>query len=175
MKKLIYIIVTTLLLTFLSGHFVLYKYVNYTHKQEFRQYLRTNTKDLRIIEIYPSQLFVSSKNLTWKDHNKEVEIDGEVYDIINIKNDGIKVLLSVVIDRLEREQFEKYKEQTASIFNDQGGRKQNTITQLLSLKGIFSNNASLTLHFACSDLVFPEAKYLLSFGYASVPVPPPIV
>ena len=175
MKKALYITITGLILVFLMGHFVAYKYIGYIHKSEFKKHLKTNVHKVEEIEINPSQLFADSKTMRWKDGNTEVEIDGEMYDIVSIRNAGTKVILNVVMDKVEKEQFEKYKKQAGSIYHNSNSGKQNALKDLLNLKVTLNSTSTEVLILNQSGLLFSQPNSCVRSGYKSVLTQPPIV
>ena len=159
----------------MCGHFVLYKYVNYTHKNEFRKYLKTNSHNIEEIEINPSLLFVNSGTILWKDGNKEIEIGGEMYDIVGIKNKGTKVVLCIVMDKAEKQQFEKFKKQSGSIYGNESRNKQDVVKDFLSLKVTFNSSSKTFFVFSNSDISFSEPSSKICFGFIGIQTPPPII
>lgn len=86
-----------------------------SYKKEFKSFVFETKKksNYTTIKINPGELFINSSTLIWEDENKEVVYKGVLYDIVCIKNIGVKVELTVVSDEQEME----LKKQFASLFD----------------------------------------------------------
>ncbi len=175
MKKASLIAALSLMVMFLTGHYFIYRGVIKSHKKEFKTYIRSNFAKTEQLEINPSQLYTDNVEMKWLDENKEICLNGVMYDILNIKNAGTKIILNVVKDADEKELMDRYRDQ----FNDQyengnAGRKNNNILKdLLSMKYFQRSNSSITLlisGYNYSASFTPE----LSSIYLHVQTPPPL-
>jgi len=175
MKKAICAIAAVLILVFITGHFFLFKIAQHSHKSEFKHYLKSNAVTIQKIELSPSELFVDSKTITWKDDNTEIEMNGEMYDVMEIKNSGTKVILSIVPDKVEKTLFEKYRAQAASIYNNRNSKENNGIKDLLTLKVTVKEPVRNPSSAAGSDVLFKENSFRTCFGFTTVQTPPPLV
>lgn len=154
----------------MSGHFLFYKYVNYCHKVEFKNYIKSNISQIEEIEITPSQLFVDSEGFIWKDDNTELKIGNEMYDIVSISY-GTKIILRVVNDKIEKKLFENYK---MCINSNSEDNKLNILKDFLSLKVIFNSEGNDLCLFPQSIVFFPEPFIPTCLGYITIQIPPPL-
>lgn len=174
MRKVSYIIALSLITVFLTGHFFIYKSVLSSHKKEFKAYIRSQFAKTEQIEISASELYVNSKQMTWLDENKEVCLNGIMYDIVSIKNNGTKVVLCVVNDKHEKELLNRYQNQFNDIYeNGNTGKKNNNlIKDFLSLKFFHKNTGAITLYSQLNNYSFIQNSPI-SFGYLRIFSPPP--
>lgn len=176
MRKTAFIISMSLITVLLTGHFFIYKGVLKAHKKEFKAFIRSNFVRSEQLEIDPSQLYRDNAEMQWLDENKEVCLNGMMYDILSIKNAGTKVILNVVKDKDEKELMDRYRDQ----FNDQyenskSGKKGNTILKdLLSLK--YLADSSLKQELQTQHVNFTTVLDLkIQSVYLNVQTPPPLV
>lgn len=161
---------------FLTGHYFIYKSVLKAHKKEFKTYIRSNFAKTEQLEINPSQLYTDNLEMQWLDENKEVCLNGVMYDILSIKNAGTKVILNVVKDKDEKELMNRYRDQFNNQYeNGNTGKKNNHILKdLLSMKYFQGSHSTISL-------LISEDNYSISFTselssvYLSVQSPPPLV
>src|SRR5688572_12023512 len=100
LKKTITIFLFTLISIFSCGSYLIYKSYLHSYKSDFKAYINSNKKDIKLstILINPSELYVNSKTIIWEDENKEVIHKGVLYDIVSIKNQNGKVVLFALSD-----------------------------------------------------------------------------
>ncbi len=160
---------------FLTGHYFIYKSVLKSHKKEFKTYIRSHFAKIEQIEIAPSELYTNTNQLTWLDENKEVLLNGIMYDIVSLKTEGGKVVLNVVKDKDEKELMNRYQKQFNDIYeNGNTGKKNNNlIKDFLSLK-YFQNRNSAICVFAKEFNPFSRRQFVLNEGFRSSLFLPPI-
>lgn len=176
MKKASLIIALSLMTVFLTGHYFIYKSVLKAHKKEFKSYIRANFAKSEQLEINPSQLYTDNHEMKWLDENKEVCLNGVMYDILSIKNAGTKVILNVVKDKDEKELMNRYQNQFNDIYeNGNTGKKDNSLLKdFLSLK-FFQKSFSQINLFTTEHNYSVFFKSDLPLVYLSVQTPPPLV
>lgn len=175
MRKISYIIALSLITVFLTGHYFIYKSVLKSHKKEFKTYIRSHFAKIEQIEISPSELYANNKHLIWLDENKEVSLNGVMYDIVSIKNAGKKVILFVVNDKDEKELMNRYNKQFNDIYESGNTGKQNNnlLKDFLSLKYFQKSLSGITL-FAQNSSPVCYLLFVTSEGYLSTQFLPPI-
>lgn len=175
MRKISYIIALSLITVFLTGHYFIYKSVLKSHKKEFKTYIRSHFAKIEQIEISPSELYNNNKHITWLDENKEISLNGIMYDIISIKNAGTKVVLNVVNDKNEKELMNRYNKQFNDIYENGNTGKQNNnlLKDFLSLK-YFQKQLSKIKLFTQEHNYIPETKLITCSGYYKIQLLPPI-
>jgi hypothetical protein len=176
MKKASFIIVISLVTVFLTGHYFIYKSVLKSHKKEFKAFIRSNFVKSEQLEINPSQLYSDNVGMKWLDENKEVCLNGVMYDILSIQNAGTKVILHVVKDKDEKELMDCYRDQFNTIYeNGNTGKKNNNILKdLLSMKYFQRSYSAISL--LTSEYNYSTSlTSALSSVYLSVQTPPPQV
>lgn len=84
------------ILVFSCGSFFIYKIYLRSYKKEFRSFVNIQKQDkLESYTIPLNQLYVSSAVLKWEDENKEVIIEGKLYDVIALVIQNDQVILSL--------------------------------------------------------------------------------
>lgn len=174
MKKASLIIALALMTVFLTGHYFIYKTVLKAHKKEFKTYIRSNFAKTEQLEINPSQLYTDNLEMQWLDENKEVCLNGVMYDIISIKSAGTKVILNVAKDKDEKELMNRYRDQFNDIYeNGNAGKKNNNLLKdFLSLKYFQNSNSSIVV-FSEEHKHIIEQHLSLSFTSIGISTPPP--
>ena len=175
MRKVLYIITVSLITVFLTGHYFIYKSVLKSHKKEFKTYIRSHYAKIEQLEISPSQLYSDNTEMKWLDENKEVCLNGIMYDIISIKNAGTKVILFVVNDKNEKELMNRYqKEFNNSYENGNTGKQNNNLLKdFLALKYFQKSHADIVV-FEGSLRYFCNKKFITSVGHPNSLLIPPI-
>ncbi len=144
MKKLIIIIVLTII-SFLSiGSYILYKGYLKAYKADFRTYINLHQQHLPLVKhiIQKSELYVNTKLIQWEDEDKEVVINGKLYDVISstiIKN-------TVELSLLEDTNEQGIKKEFASSFDLTNSKSNNPIKllkQFLALKCVVNHSQNL--------------------------------
>lgn len=174
MRKASYIIALSLITVFLTGHYFIYKSVLNSHKTAFKTYIRSHYAKTEKIEISPSELYTNSKKLTWLDENKEICLNGVMYDLLSIKNSGTKVILCVVNDKDEKELMNLYQKQFNDIYEsgNTGKKNNNLVKDLLSLKFFQKNSGTITLYSRENNYPFIQNSSII-LCYLTVFTPPP--
>ena len=174
MRKISYIIALSLITVFLTGHYFIFKSVLSSHKKEFKTYIRSHHAKIEQIEISPSQLYSDNAELKWMDENKELCLNGVMYDIVSIKTAGTKVILNVINDKEEKELMNRYHKQFNESCNEgAAGQKGNDLLKdFLSLKYFQSRNRSIVV-FSQEYKFTSELRPSLMFGYSEISAPPP--
>lgn len=174
MRKATFIIALSLITVFLTGHYFIYKGMLKSHKKEFKTYIRTHFAKIEQFAIHPSELYTDTKEMQWLDENKEVCLNGVMYDIVSIKSAGTKVVLNMVKDKDEKELMNRYNKQFNDIYeNGTGGKKNNNlIKDFLSLKYFQNSNSSIVM-FSEAHKYIREAQPSLVFASIGVSTPPP--
>lgn len=168
LKKTVTIILFSLISIFSCGSYLIYKSYLYSYKSDFKAYINTNKKDIKLstILISPSELYVNSKTIIWEDENKEVIHQGVLYDIVSIKNQNGKVVLFALSDCKEQE----FKKQFAENFNESSskstGNTLKLLKQFLALKYVSSdaslvfNNTSILNEYKRGSCFKPEPVFI---------------
>ena len=174
MRKAGFILTLSLITVFFTGHFFIYKSLLKVHKREFKAYIRSHFVKAEQIEINPAQLYADNSEMQWLDDNKEVCLNGVMYDILNIEQAGTKIILHAVKDTDEKELMDRYRDQ----FNDQyengarGKKNNNVLKELLSFKYLqTAQQKTLPGHTAIDHAHHFISK--TSSGYLTVISPPP--
>src|SRR5687767_2243552 len=174
MRKAAFIISLSLISVFITGHYFIYKSVLKAHKKEFKAFIRSNYVKPEQLEINPSQLYTDNLEMQWLDENKEVCVNGVMYDILSIKNAGTKVILNVVKDKDEKELMDRYQKQFNDAY-DTGttGKKNNSLVKdFLALK--FFQEPSSTINIYFSDLSYTKLSGRSTcIGHLTIHTPPP--
>lgn len=137
MKK-ITIIVTLSVICFLSlGSFLLYKGYLKAYKSDFKAYINLNKQHLPLVKysILKSELYVNTNLIQWEDENKEIVIEGKLYDIISKTSTNNTIVLDLLEDTKEYE----LKKEFANSFDVEHSKSNSPIKllkQFLSLKCI---------------------------------------
>lgn len=174
MKKATLISVTLIMTVFITCHFQVFKLFQNSQKANFRAYVSQNLNQLEQINISPFQLFSDSKNMEWLDENKEIMINGILYDIISIKNSGKTVSLFVINDTKEKALMENYSKVVNSKETNSNSSKSNILKSFLSLKFIQGSNYEFNL--SSSSLInkhYTPYTVFLSDVFISQETPPP--
>ena len=127
LKRISFIIISLVITVFITGNYFIYKQVTKAHKREFKAYIRTNFAKTEVIEISPSELFCNNQRITWLDENKEILLGEIMYDIVSIKNNGTKVLLTVVNDSEEKALMNEYSDEFNGFYNQNNAKSKNNI------------------------------------------------
>jgi len=146
-----------------------------SHKKEFKAYIRTHFAKTEQLEISPSELYTNSRQITWLDENKEVLLNGVMYDIVSIRNAGTKVVLYAVNDKAEKELMNRYQKQFNDIYENgnSGKQKNNLLKDFLSLK-YFQKSFSL-INLISSNHNYPaNFTFEIPAVYLGVQTPPPL-
>src|SRR6201988_4861 len=103
LKKSVNILLLIIISILSCSTFFIYKTYLHAYKSEVRSFINqgVDTNCTSIISINPSDLYVSTNNITWEDENKEVIYRGTLYDVVSVKNENGKVILTVISDSQE--------------------------------------------------------------------------
>lgn len=173
MKKAGFIIIGLFLTVFVTVHFFIFQLSLNSHQAQFRSGLTNNLSLIEKIEITPSELFTDSKNIKWLDNNKEISINGLLYDVVSILNSGKTVSLFLVNDGAEKTLLDNYSQLAGSIFDNSNPAKPNLIKDFLSLK--FFQDSPLEITIPNISRMNVSAGYLLNIitVFLSQETPPP--
>lgn len=159
---------------FITCHFQVFKLFQNSQKANFRAYVAQNLSQLEQISISPFQLFSDSKDMEWLDENKEIMVNGILYDIISIKNSGKTVSLFVINDTKEKALMDNYSKVVNSNETNSNSSKSNIVKNFLSLK--FIQSPSYEFNISSSNLTnkhFTTYTVSLSDVFMSQETPPP--
>lgn len=160
------------MLIFSCGSFFIYKIYIKSYKKEFRSFISDQKQDnLESHTIPLAQLYISSDVLKWEDENKEVILNGKLYDVIKTVIVNDQAILCLLPDLKEIQ----LKQEFASLYNDSAKSSSpfmNLLKQMLNLKFVSAN-----FTFSASDLsaqiIFSESNFNLSEGITTNPFIPP--
>ncbi len=136
MKKFIVIVTLILITVFSTASFFIYFGYLSSYQSAYQSFIKNNKLNLvtEIVSINPSQLYINSKQIIWEDDNKEIFIDGVLYDIILMASNKDKVELTILSDTKEQD----IKKQFASSYDVTSTKSANNplklLKQFLSLK-----------------------------------------
>lgn len=177
LKKAVVILTFVLIAIFSLGSFVFYHFYLSSYKKDFKSFIKKDQAKLSAIKmrINPSQLYTNSKTIIWEDHNKEIIVNGILYDIVAISSNKGKVEITLLSDEKEQE----IKKQFASLysensFNSPTNTLAKVLKQFLGLK--FLSNDYLDLNsnqniILCSHIPFNLLKSKSVFLPQEVPPP----
>ena len=156
----------------MTCHFLIYNLAVYTHKIEFQKGIKFTEKTEKI-EISLSDLNKDTKQIEWLGVS-EIKYNNEFFDIVSVKKENGKAILSVVNDRIEKEMNEEYQEQSDIIFekNQNTNKGHQLISGFLSLKCICTDVLDFSMQVS-EDSFLKEISFPVCFGYLTVQTPPP--
>ncbi|MBN8694704.1 MAG: hypothetical protein J0L69_16030 [Bacteroidetes bacterium] len=173
MRKVFFIFTILIITVLITGNYFIYKQVTKAHKKEFKAFIRSRYAKTQTISISPSELYSNNSRITWLDNNKEVLMNDIMYDIISLKSEGVKVVLTVVEDTQEKELMNKYKEQFDVMYSSSSGKKQNSVAKdFFAFKYLSHENI-------CVDIRESSLYYFIFFdskttkGFSNSLTPPP--
>ncbi len=142
LKKLVFIFSLLILSIFSCGSYLLYKSYLSSYKSNFRAYVNANEKNVNssVIHISPSDLYINSNRIIWEDENKEIIFDGILYDIVSMKNEGGKVILTVISDEQEEEIKKEFSENFKGNADSKTNNSFKLLKQFLALKYISNDD-----------------------------------
>lgn len=111
MKKKKRLISLFLILIFLliTGRFLFFISYIKSQKPIFRsELIQQNLSSVKRIKIDSKDLYSNTGSMQWKEHNKELVINGIYHEVISIKKLINCVLVVVIEDKEENQLFEKY-------------------------------------------------------------------
>lgn len=135
------------------GSYFLHQVYLKSYKKEFKAYISKYKEQsaFSTININPSELYANSANIIWEDENKEVVYKGILYDVLEVKGNGLVVELKVVSDYQEME----LKKEFASLFDVSSNEKTKGPFDLLK------NFMALKYLAAHSDICFNSSFFVL--------------
>jgi hypothetical protein len=78
-------------------------------KSDFRkQILSENTKDLKQVKFSNDDVFKNKNGFEWKEHNKELVINGIYHEVISVKKYNDHTIVSIIEDKAENTLFKKF-------------------------------------------------------------------
>jgi hypothetical protein len=165
------------MLVFISGHYFVFKTVQNQYTKNFKEYLKTLPEEKwESVEIASNQLYKNGSKITWLDDNKEIEMNGQLYDVVKIKHLGNKVKIYLVNDTNEKALKKNYN-QIANSLNENNSKKAsgNPLKELFSIKVIIDNPLGVCKPINDTSVCFAsESKTNTNIGYTTVSTPPPI-
>ena len=176
MKKIV-ILFSFILITVLSaGTFIIYYSYLSSYQNNYQSYVKKEYKHLNTTKILinPSQLYANTKTIIWEDKNKEVIIDGILYDIISIISNNSKIELTVISDTQEQE----IKKQFASSYDLNSTKSSNSPIKLLKqfLAFKFLNNSNYSFNFQSNQYyssIYTNYLFSIKSIFISKNTPPP--
>lgn len=156
----------------ITGNYFIYKQVTKAHKKEFKAFIRSKYAKKQTVKIYPSELYSNNSRITWLDHNKEILLDGVMYDIISHTNDGVQVALTVVEDSQEKELMHRYKNQFDEIYNHHPKQKNSIAKDFFAFKYLPNKNISFQIKESFLNPI-PDRDSKSRVGFLSIYSPPP--
>jgi len=172
LKKFTAIFSLLCILVFSCGSFFIYKIYLKSYKKEFRSFINIQKQDkLEFYTIPLNQLYVSSAVLKWEDENKEVIIEGKLYDVIALVIQNDQVILSLLPDFKELQ----LKQEFANLFNDSSKNISpflNLLKQMLNLK-FESNSFSFLSSIPANNISFTEFLFNIPEVSLNSPFIPP--
>jgi len=172
LKKFTAILSLLCILVFSCGSFFIYKIYLRSYKKEFRSFVNIQKQDkLESYTIPLNQLYVSSAVLKWEDENKEVIIEGKLYDVIALVIQNDQVILSLLPDFKELQ----LKQEFADLFNDSAKNSSpflNLLKQMLNLK-FESNSFSFLSYNTLNEVCFTDFLFNLPEVSLKSPFIPP--
>ncbi len=176
MKKIV-ILFSFILITVLStGSFIIYRSYLSSYQNNYQSYVKKEHKHLNSTKILidSSQLYTNSKTIIWEDKNKEIIIDGILYDIISIISNNNKIELTVISDTQEQE----IKKQFALSYELNSTKSSNSplkiIKQFLAFK--FLKNSDNSTNFQSNQYclsVYTNYLFSIKSIFLSKNTPPP--
>jgi len=176
LKKGAFIIIGFIIIGFITGHFFIYKLALYSHKTDFRNYLKKHSEKAETIEIPSVQLYMNTKQIEWCDNNNEIRYNNDLYDVLSVKQENGKAILKVVSDKAEEQMAENYDELSNIIFakNKCKSTGHHLSNSFLSLKCIITNPVSIDQYITSYNYSVAELTTVCSV-YLPVQTLPPIV
>jgi hypothetical protein len=157
----------------MTGYILIFQISIHSHRQAFQKFLIRNHKDLKKIEILPSELYKNTAEITWDKGHSEMLMNHELYDIILIKQSREKVELYLVSDKEEKEMNEKFQNSSDMLYGNSasGG---NLVKNFLTLEFTFDQYVFV------SEICSSQRSYILHslkpfHGFTTVSTPPPLV
>jgi cbb3-type cytochrome oxidase subunit 3 len=152
------------------GYYALFFVLNSENKAEMDNTLRSE-EQLQTIRVHRSEV----KNLIFKEEGKEVQYEGEMYDIKSITRDGDFIVFHCINDKTEKQLLTglqiHVKNNTDS--NSTSDKKENTSKN--PVKDLFCNTENST-EITSKTVEFPSSIYhLTSYISPTLPLPPPEV
>lgn len=173
MRKASFIIISTLIIVFLTGNYFIYKQITKAHKKEFKAYIRSRFAKTIKISIHPSELYSNNSKINWLDDNKEVIINDVLYDVISIKNNGTLVVLTVVDDKKEKELMDTYRDRFDDFRASHSSKNKPQVAKdFFSLKYLPIKTNSFLLHLDKIHFSLNE-NFRVTKGHTLLLTPPP--
>jgi hypothetical protein len=173
LKKAGIILIGLALTIFVTGHFFIFQISQNSHKNQFRSYMLQNLDQTIKVDITPSELYSSSEKIKWIDGNKEVIIDGQLYDVLGSKNSGKTVSLFLINDAKEKDLINNY-EQLANSLHNTSSSGSELIKDFLSLKYLQDPLIEIVQQFTVLTSEYTDYIPNLSSVFISLENPPPL-
>lgn len=176
MKKATIIFTFILITIFSIGSFFVYTCYLSSYQNAYQAYAKSKKNNLLTSQILinPAQLYTNSKTISWEDDNKEVVINGVLYDVVSVKLQKGEVVLTVLSDKQEQE----IKNQFASTYDVSSSKSSNSpiklLKQFLAFKFV-NNTATLGDFILNTNEINSNTKYTfcITSVFLSQETPPP--
>lgn len=134
----------------------------------------TVNKGVEVLKISPSELYSNSKKIQWMNSNSEINFNGDLYDVLHVKNNGTVVLLYVFNDKKEADLFKEFKKQVNGL-NTESESPENATDLLEDICDFeFISTTFMMLHSPNEGTVnYLNPQFKLSSGFSTILIPPP--
>lgn len=165
-KKIACIVLFIITSVLSSGCFLIYSGYLCHYKSDIRRCIDADRRSINksVISINPSELYIDSKTISWEDGNKEIVYKEVLYDIVNVKNEKGKVILTVVSDIQEQELKKQISESIDDNLSTPTNNSLKLLKQFLAFKYISDNDLLLLRQNSISE------KYRMNYDVKIVPV-----
>lgn len=167
------IIFSLIIITVLStGSYFIHYFFLKSYKADFKSYILTNKENLQSSEliINSNELYINTQIIEWEDDNEELLYKGILYDVISIKTNDEKTVLTVFADVEEEEIKNKF----ASNYDEDSDKSLKLLKQFLALQYISPTNELFNTCSISTILVnHKDYRFHISSGFLSQETPPP--
>lgn len=177
LKKIAVIFTFVFIIILSTGSFFVFSNFISQYQTDYQAYIQKEKSKINTSEILinPSQLYINSAKISWEDDNKELVVDGVLYDIVSfaVNNKG-KLVITVLSDNQEQE----FKKEFASNYDVCSSKKSNNpiklLKQFLALKFINQDNDDSYLSVNSSlHSNYTEFQFSIKSVFLSQETPPP--
>lgn len=165
-----------LITVFSTGSYFIHLGYLKSYKKEFKSFIFHNKEKTTrtVLLIHPSELYTNSSVIIWEDENKEIIYKGILYDILQIKNAGKKVALTVVSDKREM----NLKNQFVATFDSESNKTTKIpfklLKNFLALQYlVVDSNISFAINELNLSLFYSSKVFYLFPVYLLMDTPPP--
>ena len=176
MKKIAIIFSLVIIVVLSTGSFFIHQSYLSSYKKEFRSFISLNKKTIQSSEITinTSELYINTSTITWEDDTKEIIYNGVLCDVISVKTENKKTVITVITDKQEQ----SIKEQFATLYNDDSYKTSKKplqlLKQFLSLKYVTHTTTFSALPLK-STILINNSNYYFNIEKVFLPqeTPPP--